>query len=116
MFLTFRHTRLQSPFPSQSKLFIYSLPDLSQYLPYDELSKKSLEMSPWNAHKGEMSRVYQKGDSLRCYTYIASSGMCLRANNVAAYCEANRQVRVKGQASVGNFTNARTKGCVLFVL
>ncbi|XP_041475354.1 translation initiation factor eIF-2B subunit gamma-like isoform X2 [Lytechinus variegatus] len=66
--------------------------DLSQYLPYDELSKKVLEMSPWNEHKGEMSRVYQKGDSLRCYTYIASSGTCLRANNVAAYCEANRQV------------------------
>lgn len=66
--------------------------DLSNYVTSDELSVKVLEMSPWNAHRGEMSKVYQSGDKLRCYTYVASSGMCLRANNVAAYCEANRQV------------------------
>ncbi|XP_072172855.1 translation initiation factor eIF2B subunit gamma-like [Diadema setosum] len=69
-----------------------SQPELSSYLPTNELDMKVLEMSPWNAHRGEMSKVYQKGDHLRCFTYITSGGMCLRANNVAAYCEANRQV------------------------
>ncbi|XP_022110388.1 translation initiation factor eIF-2B subunit gamma-like [Acanthaster planci] len=66
--------------------------DLSSYGGLDDLTKKARAMSSWNEHSGDMSDYYQHGDTLRCHTYIMDSGFCIRANTLAAYCEANRQI------------------------
>ena len=60
------------------------------------MTKKVRTMSSWNEHTGAMSDYFQEGDTLRCHTYVMDSGFCIRANTMAAYCEANRQVRKLG--------------------
>ncbi|XP_038056309.1 translation initiation factor eIF-2B subunit gamma-like [Patiria miniata] len=66
--------------------------DIASYGGLDELTKTARTMSSWNEHMGDMSDYYQHGDTLRCHTHIMENGFCIRANTVAAYCEANRQI------------------------
>ena len=53
--------------------------------------KLAQQMSTWIDHRGDMQDCFH-GDKIRCYAHVVTSGLCLRANTLVTYCEANRQV------------------------
>lgn len=53
----------------------------------------ALAMSSWSDHFNNMNGPYNDIDT-RCYTHILDQGLCLRANTVAGFYEANKHVRV----------------------
>ncbi|XP_071799207.1 translation initiation factor eIF2B subunit gamma-like [Asterias amurensis] len=77
---------------SLEPLDIEDTEDIFNYDKEDDMTKKVRTMSSWNEHTGAMSDYFQEGDTLRCHTYVMDSGFCIRANTMAAYCEANRQI------------------------
>ncbi|XP_074650002.1 translation initiation factor eIF2B subunit gamma-like [Tubulanus polymorphus] len=64
--------------------------DLYDYGEEDELCKLAREWSTWNDHSGDMAECYH-GNKIRCYGYVMDDGLLMRVNNLAAFCDANRQ-------------------------
>ena len=60
-------------------------PKVYDYIKLDELSSLT--------NKSDLSSSNVNLDLLPVYAFIQADGFCLRANNVAIYAEANRQVK-----------------------
>lgn len=54
-----------------------------------DIKKLAQEMSSWYDPRGQEA---VENDVIRCFTYIQSTGFCMRTNTIGTYCEANRQV------------------------
>eukprot|EP00095_Tigriopus_kingsejongensis_P007546 maker-scaffold104_size368486-snap-gene-2.29 protein:Tk07546 transcript:maker-scaffold104_size368486-snap-gene-2.29-mRNA-1 annotation:"translation initiation factor eif-2b subunit gamma" len=65
--------------------------DILSHYKVDAMAEKSQELSSWSDHNGDMKDAYRHRP-LRCYAHIMEGGTCLRANNLYAYCELNRQI------------------------
>ena len=64
--------------------------DLDKELSMDLITK----LSSWTDHSGDMSGPYHD-TKVKCYVQIAEqSQLCLRANSIPDYYEANKQVRL----------------------
>lgn len=63
--------------------------DLLSFQPIEKLSQDAQMLSNWNDHSGDLSGAYHQRQ-LRCYAYVMDTGICIRANNLYAYCELNR--------------------------
>lgn len=65
--------------------------DIFSYIRTDPMADKSQELSTWNDHFGDLKGAY-RNRPLRVYAHVMDTGICLRANNLYAYCELNRQI------------------------
>ncbi|XP_067678308.1 translation initiation factor eIF2B subunit gamma-like [Haliotis asinina] len=65
--------------------------DVHGYRKGDEMTALIEELSTWIDHDGDMADCFH-GEDIRCYAYIQDTGFCVRANTLATYCEANRQI------------------------
>ncbi|TRY75345.1 hypothetical protein TCAL_04586 [Tigriopus californicus] len=65
--------------------------DIFSYMCTDSMADKSQELSTWTDHTGDLKGAY-RNRPLRVYAHVMDTGTCLRANNLYAYCELNRQI------------------------
>uniref|UniRef100_UPI00358EBA99 translation initiation factor eIF2B subunit gamma isoform X1 n=1 Tax=Myxine glutinosa TaxID=7769 RepID=UPI00358EBA99 len=62
--------------------------DLHAFIPADGLAGLAQERSAWD----ETEAAGRHGGAIRCYVHQLRGGLCLRANTLASYVEANKQV------------------------
>ncbi|PIK48232.1 hypothetical protein BSL78_14876, partial [Apostichopus japonicus] len=61
----------------------------------DELRKVVNRLSSWRAPSHYLEEKNCEDDKIGCYAFISQGGFCIRANTIAAYCEANRQIAAR---------------------
>ncbi|XP_013410892.1 translation initiation factor eIF-2B subunit gamma isoform X2 [Lingula anatina] len=79
------------PNANASVISVATVKDIYGFAVEDNMAGITREYSSWNDHSGDMEGCYH-GNKIRCYTHILNEGFLLRANTVATYCEANRQI------------------------
>ena len=57
----------------------------------DDLMQLAMDMSSYCSDTTLTTRAAP--EKIRCYAYVHEDGLCLRANSLVTYCEANRQVK-----------------------
>ena len=64
---------------------LFTVLDLLSFAIEDEITTATRDFSSW-------SSSCDSSNMIRCHTYIMNDGLCLRANTIPMYMEANRLV------------------------
>ncbi|XP_070564371.1 translation initiation factor eIF2B subunit gamma-like isoform X2 [Ptychodera flava] len=65
--------------------------DIYSFAEEDKMTQWVRQMSTWNDHTGDMAECYHS-NVIRCYAHVVEDGFCIRANTLAAYVDANRNM------------------------
>lgn len=87
----------ETPETNASVISLDTREDIYSYAKEDSLLQMVRELSSWNDHVGDMDSCYH-GNTIRCYAYLDDGAFCIRANTVASYFEANKQILKRGGA------------------
>lgn len=74
--------------------------DIYSFTEADELRKVVNRLSSWRAPTHYWGEKECEDDRIGCYAFISQGGFCIRANTMAAYCEANRQIAARNEERV----------------